>query len=862
MHEKFWGVLRLIMIIFWGVGCKTNQATFQAPNNSTTANTITAAPTPLMDTVARQQSDSIPEWVSKPGSYHPTTTRLSDLIHTQLKIRFDWSKQQAIGEAILTLKPFFYPQNTAVLDAKGFTIQNVKLVSGTTNKDLQYTYDKLKLTVKLDKQYTRNQEYKIQINYVANPNNLQVKGSAAITSDKGLYFINPRGNEANKPKQIWTQGETEANSAWMPTIDSPNERMTQEIYLTVDPQYTTLSNGLLVSSVKNLNGTRTDYWKMDKPHAPYLAMVAVGEFAVVHDKWRNLNVDYYVEPKFKNTAKAVFGNTPEMMEFFSKKLGVDFPWQKYASVVVRDYVSGAMENTTASVFMESLQLSRRELLDTNWDFIIAHELFHQWFGDLVTLESWANLPLNESFANYSEYLWEEHKYGKPSADALNLKELNEYLAEAETKQEPLIRYHYQDKEDMFDSHSYAKGGRVLHMLRNYVGDDAFFTALQNYLKANQFTSVELAELRMAFEDVTGEDLNWFFDQWFLKPGHPDLKVVHAYQNGQVQITVTQQQDSLYTPIYRLPLTIAVWNGKQKKEHAITITKAQQSFHFPAEAKPDLVVFDAQQQLLGKINQPKTDAELMYQFYNVNQYLPKYEAITKLTDKVNEPKVLAMMRAALQDETHQIRSAALAALAKYTGPELNALFQELQTIAKNDKKSVVRADAITAITALPNPAVASVLEQSLSDSSYAVVAAGIEGLITTKNEAAAAKLKQFDNVTSGELLKALSGYYARFGNPTQLDWFMRNIDVVKGENLYFFTQNFGGFLMNFGSQLDIKKGLTKLEDMARNHETYFIRLAAFQALSIASDSEEQRKLLADIKSKEKDPKLIRIYSNIP
>ncbi len=707
MNDKFWGGLSLIIIFMWGTGCKTNQVASRTAIDTT--RTILPAPETSRQEALPQSKDSIPEWVSKPGAYNPSATRFSDLMHTRLKIRFDWGKQQAIGEAVLTLKPFFYPQNTAVLDAKGFNIQSVKLITGTTNKNLQYTYDNQKLTVKLDKTYTRNQEYKIQINYVANPNNLQVKGSAAITSDKGLYFINPLGKEPNKPRQIWTQGETEANSAWMPTIDSPNERMTQEIYLTVESQYTTLSNGLLVSSVKNADGTRTDYWKMDKPHAPYLAMLAVGEFAIVRDKWQNLEVNYYVEPAYKNTAKAVFGNTPEMMEFFSKKLGVDFPWQKYASIVVRDYVSGAMENTTASVFMESLQLTKRELLDTNWDFIIAHELFHQWFGDLVTMESWANLPLNESFANYSEYLWEEHKYGKASADALNLKELNGYLAEAETKQEPLIRYRYQDKEDMFDSHSYAKGGRVLHMLRNYVGDDAFFTALKNYLSKNQFTSVELAELRMAFEDVTGEDLNWFFDQWFLKPGHPDLKVEHTYQNGQIQISVIQQQDSLYTPVYRLPITVAVWNGKQKKEHDLIITKAKQTFTLPATDKPNLVLFDAKQQLLGKINHLKTDDELLYQFYNVNQYLAKYESISKLADKVNDPKILAMMRAALKDETPQIRSAALSALAKYTGSESSALFKDLQLIAKNDKKSIVRADAVTTIAALPNAAVSPVLD---------------------------------------------------------------------------------------------------------------------------------------------------------
>ncbi|QMU30290.1 M1 family metallopeptidase [Adhaeribacter radiodurans] len=854
MNDKFWGGLSLLFLLVMEAGCKTNSPTSQTPIISSTAMA------PIPDTTQKINS-GIPEWASKKGTYNPSITRLSDLIHTNLKLRFDWSKQQAIGEATLTLKPFFYPQNTVVLDAKGFTIKSVKLITGSTNKDLAYKYDNQKLTINLDKTYNRNQEYKILIIYVANPNNLQVKGSAAITSDKGLYFINPLGKEPNKPQQIWTQGETEANSAWMPTIDSPNERMTQEIYLTVDQKYITLSNGLLVNSKKNTDGTRTDYWKMDKPHAPYLAMIAVGEFAVVQDKWRNLAVNYYVEPQFANTAKAIFGNTPEMMEFFSKKLGVDFPWQKYASVVVRDYVSGAMENTTASVFMESLQLTKRELQDTNWDFIIAHELFHQWFGDLVTLESWANLPLNESFANYSEYLWEEYKYGKAAADVLNLKELNEYLAESETKQEPLIRYYYKDKEDMFDSHSYAKGGRVLHMLRNYVGDEAFFTALKNYLLTHQFTSVELAELRIAFEDVTGEDLNWFFDQWFLKPGHPDLKITHTYQNGQVQLTVIQQQDSLYTPVYRLPLKVAVWEGSQKKEHNITITEARQTFNLLASSKPNLVLFDAEQQLLGKIDHFKTQAELLYQFNHVNQYLAKYEAITKLTDKVNDPQILKMMRMALKDETPQIRSAALTALAKYTGTESKPVVEELRETAKNDKKSIVRADAVTAIATFPNVDATSVLEKALTDSSYAVVAAGIEGFITTKNSQVATQLKQFDNTKNNEVLRALSGYYARFGGPAYFDWFMKNVQTIKGENLYFFTQNFGGYLMNFGAQVDLKQGLAKLEDMARHHETYFVRLAAFQALSIASDPETQKLLLADIKAKEKDPKLIRIYSSM-
>lgn len=854
MKYTFLGVVGFAGMLALSAGCKTNQPPLQVISENP------APAVPVADTGMR--ISPTPAWVAERGTYNPAATRLADLMHTRLKVRFDWEKQHLLGEATLTLKPFFYPQNTVVLDAKGFAIRSVKLVTGANQKDLKYTYDQQKLTVALDKTYTRHQEYQIFIQYTAKPNELPVKGSAAITADKGLYFINPLGKEPNKPRQIWTQGETEANSAWMPTIDKPNERMTQEIYLTVAQKYTTLSNGLLVSSTKNADGTRTDYWKLAQPHAPYLAMLAVGEFAVVRDKWRNIHVDYYVEPRYKNTAKAVFGNTPKMMEFFSKKLGVDFPWPKYASVVVRDYVSGAMENTTASVFMESLQVTPRELPDTDWDDIIAHELFHQWFGDLITLESWANLPLNESFANYSEYLWAEHHAGRAAADAHNLKELNQYLAEAETKQESLIRYYYLDKEDMFDSHSYAKGGRVLHMLRTYVGDEAFFTALKNYLTAYKYTSVELAELRLAFEDVTGEDLNWFFDQWFLHPGHPDLKVTHTYQNGHVQVTVTQQQDSLYTPIYRLPLTVAVWNGRQKTEHSIVITKAQQTFRLPATAQPNLVLFDAQQQLLGTIDHAKTEAELLYQYYHADRYLAKYEAINKLAEKLSDPKVLAMLRAALKDETHQIRSTALNAIAQYKGAEAGALWQDVRDMARLDQKGTVRADAVTAAVALNSAEVAPVLAAALKDSSYVVVAAGIEGYISRKDPTVGAQLKLFDATENDEVRQALSGYYARFGGPAYFDWFLKNLTAVEGNSLFFFTQNFGGFLLNFGPEVDLKRGIAQLEDMARHHETYYIRLAAYQALSIASDTEAQRALLKDIKEKEKDPKLVKIYASVP
>src|SRR4030095_11474544 len=244
----------------------------------------------------------------------------------------------------------------------------------------------------------------------------------------------PRGEEKDKPTEIWTQGETESNSVWMPTIDKPNQKSTEEISMTVPAKYVTLSNGLLVSQKKNTDGTRTDTWKMDLPNAPYLFFMGVGDFAVVKDSYKGKEVSYYVEKEYAPVARKIFGKTPDMIALFSKLTGVDYPWVKYSQMVGRDYVSGAMENTTATLHQETAQQDARELTDGNrWEDVIAHELFHQWFGDYVTTESWSNISLNESFATLGSQLWNEYYYGKDAGDAERYSSAQGYLQSGSEK---------------------------------------------------------------------------------------------------------------------------------------------------------------------------------------------------------------------------------------------------------------------------------------------------------------------------------------------------------------------------------------------------------------------------------------------
>ena len=658
--------------------------------------------------------------------YRGEETKLFDLIHTKLEVSFDWNQRVLHGTATLQLKPYFYPQTILHLDAKGFDIHQIVLVDSNGKSPLEYTYDDRVLSIDLSKEYTRNEELFVEIDYTAKPYELPQNGSEAITSDQGLYFINADGSDPGKPRQIWTQGETEASSCWFPTIDAPNQRTTQETYITVEDNFTTLSNGVLVYSHLNEDGTRTDYWNMDKAHAPYLFMMAIGEYAIVKDEWEDIEVSYYVEPAYEKHAKEIFGHTPEMLSFFSKRLDYKFPWSKYAQVIVRDFVSGAMENTTASTFMEAVQVTDRELLDENWDKIIAHELFHQWFGDLVTCESWANLPLNEAFANYSEYLWVEHKYGVDEADYNGLEELTQYLRESEEKQVDLIRFYYDHREEMFDSHSYAKGGRILHMLRKYVGDDAFFTSLSTYLKKHEYSDVEVHDLRLAFEEVTGEDLNWFFNQWFLASGHPILNVETEYNDGVVKVEVSQLQDLEITPLYRLPLYLDIYIGTKKERYAILLEDQHKVFEFEVSNKPTLIDFDPEKQLLGEIYYTKSIEELAFQYQHAEKFLAKYEAVTALAENIQNDTARNIIKSAFSDPFWGIRQEAVNAFDDYKGADAQHIMDTLALMSRNDEKSLVRADALAIIASYAPDKYLTEFERGLEDPSYAVIGAALYG----------------------------------------------------------------------------------------------------------------------------------------
>jgi len=745
--------------------------------------------------------------------YRASSPRINDLVHTKLDVRFDYSKAWMYGKEWLTLKPHFYATDSLTLDAKGMEIKEIAMVFKSTLKDkkdgmftkkpLKYINDGLQLKITLDKTYQGGEEYTIYIDYISKPNEVKVKGSAAINDAKGLYFINPNGEDSNKPIQIWTQGETEANSVWMPTIDKPNQKTTEEIYMTVPAKYITLSNGLLISKQINADGTRTDYWKMDLPHAPYLFFMGVGDYAIIKDSYKGKEVSYYVEKDQAPYAKGVFGLTPEMIKFYSDKLGVEYAWPKYAQIVGRDYVSGAMENTSATLHQESAYQNARQLTDGNsWETVICHELFHQWFGDLVTCESWSNITVNESMADYSQTLWMEYKHGKDAGDEESLQGLQQYLSNPSDSKKDLVRFRYSDKEDVFDLVSYQKGGRVHHMLRNYVGDDAYFKSLNNYLTTNKFKPGESGQMRLAFEEVTGQDMNWFWNQWFYGSGHPIVKIDYAYDDAAGKASVIIEQTQKTDKIFRLPLAVDVYNGSVKKRYKVWTENKIDTFTFSYTQRPDLINVDADKVMLWAKTDNKTDANFIQQWKNAPLYMDRREALDYFAKK--SMKELAE---GLKDKYAALRRSTIQKLGESKFAKDAEVISGIENLAGTETDKKTKAAAIRFLGKLKDARYKDLFTKNVSDSSYTVSGAALQALIMLEPETAYTLAKKYSNDAKGDLGDAIAEVIMSKGNESDFEFILNLYDKsAPSQDKLTSSETFCAFLEKVNNLANVKKGI--------------------------------------------------------
>ncbi len=740
-------------------------------------------------------------------NYRASSPITWDIKHTRLRLSFNWQERSANGEAWLEIEPYMgnIVPDSIVLDAQTMQIAKVTLTNLSVQREYaaDYTYKDNKLVIQTDGE---KGELLIYIKYKALPYMESTGGSAAITDDRGLYFVNHDGKIPGKPMQIWTQGETQANSHWMPTIDRPNERFTTQLELIVEDTMTTLSNGKLAEQKELLDNKRMDIWVMDKPIQPYVVTFVVGDYTRIIGSWEDKEVSYYVEHAYKIYGREMFKHTPEMMGFFSKVTGVRYPWNKYSQVVVRDFVSGAMENTTASTFGEFVNQNFREIKDHNYEDVVAHELFHQWFGDYVTAESWSNITLNESFANYGEQLWSRFKHGVASEQELAYDDLNTYLNNNGSIDKTLVRYYYKSREDLFDRVSYQKGGAILRYLHGLMGDMAFSKAMQLYLTQNALKPAEVHHWRLAVEEATGKDWNWFFDQWYMKPGHPTLEIEHDYNDEQKQLVVTvkQIQNKKYG-VYDLPLKTLVVNGDDKQVVDWHLKEKEEVFTYEYNnGKRPVVVPDVEHWLVGRIYEHKPSAIWKEQFEQVEEgdVISKLRALYgNSLEKGKSPKEdydekTAIFELALKDNNEFVRRKTMTILSTAKSQKKIDYWNEtVKAVAQNDKEASVRALALSALAnwKVNEPAL---FYDALESQSYTEAGAALNAIsVFDEDTAYTISKKLLNDDPKGLLQENVWVSIANKGDAADYRHFDEHRYHFNGSNKIFFADVIGAYVIS-------------------------------------------------------------------
>lgn len=515
-----------------------------------------------------------------------------DIQHIRLDLNVDLPKRTVMGMATLQVRAL-RPLGGVALDAVDFEVKEVRVgAAGKDGTTARFSHDGKRLAIDLPAPWKEGQVETLKIAY-------RVRDPQA-----GLHFFGPTPAEPEVPWTVWSQGEPTTNRHWIPCLDQPNQRQSTELVVTVAEGYEALSNGKLAERRDNPDKTATFHWKQEKSHPSYLVTLVVGQFDVIQEDWNRLPVLYYVPKGRKPDVARTFGRTRAMLDFFTKRFGIDYPWEKYAQVVVEQFTSGGMENTSATTLTERTLHDERAFLDSSPDGLIAHELAHQWWGDMLTCRDWAHLWLNEGFATFAEVIWAEHNQGADEGAYLNL--TKKRLALAGGKERPVVDRRYPSPGSMFDARSYPKGSWVLHMLRKQLGDEAFWKALRRYGVEHRYQTVDTTDFRKTLERETGRDLERFFHDWTERPGHPVLECAVEYlsESKQAKLSVKQTQAG---DAFHVPLHVAFHGGGKTPPVPLdqTLTEKEATFFVTLPDRPSRIEVDPEQAVLADIKETKS-----------------------------------------------------------------------------------------------------------------------------------------------------------------------------------------------------------------------------------------------------------------
>jgi aminopeptidase N len=641
-----------------------------------------------------------------------------DLQHVRTALRFDLSQRRIFGETSQDLVALRDGAREFSFDSVGLEIQAVTLDGHPATTRSSDT----KLFVSLPEASHNGEKYEVTIRYTGQPK-------------RGIYFVLPDQNYPHRPAEIWTQGEAEDTRYYIPIYDYPNDRTTSEMIATVPKDWITVSNGKLSSVTDGAEGTRTWHWRQDQPLSTYLISLVAGQFSETTETWRNIPLSYEVPRGEESTIAPTFVHTRQMLDFFSDSLGVPYPWVKYAQVNVEDFIEGGMENTSATTLTADELLEKRLAAETHEgsDFLISHEMFHQWFGDLVTCKDWANLWLNEGFATFAEDWWEEHEYGPEEAAYTRWRDARAWMSSQHDFAVPIVTRDFTDSME-YEGNIYTKAGLVLQMLREKLGDAAFRRSLHNYLEANRNQNVVTADLVKAIENTTGVDVDAFFDQWIYGAGAPRFRVEASYDadahREKLQVTQTQKVEG-HVGVFDVPVEVEITTAAGTKSYPIEVTEADQSFTFPAETAPLLVLFDKGDKILKSVEFDKSPTEWIYQLQHAETVADRADAAVALGALSGDDRALnALGRAVASDPFWGVRVQAIAALGRLNTPEA----AQKMMAALNAPEPWVREPAVSQLARFHNlpdlaPQFATIYR---SDPAFGVRAAALVALAQSKS----------------------------------------------------------------------------------------------------------------------------------
>jgi aminopeptidase N len=644
--------------------------------------------------------------------------------HIALDLALDVEKKTVAGTATVDVARVDARATELRFDAIGFDLKSVT-VEGAP---VAYTYDGRTLVVSLAPPLAPP----------ASPDATaaSVVIAYAATPRRGLYFLEPDEHYPERPRQVWSQCQEEDARHFVPCHDKPHVKMTTELTVRAPNGWTVLSNGALVRKETPGEGAWLFHWKMSAPHSSYLLTLVAGEFSEIDAKAGELPVSYLVPKGREDDGRRAFGRTPDMIAHFAALTGVAFPWNKYAQVVVSDFIFGGMENTTATTMYEHILLDERAALDVTSDDLVAHELAHQWFGDYVTCRDWSEAWLNEGFATYFEHVWRDKVLG-PDEYAYGLKgDLAAYLGEASGRyRRPIVCHEYDAPLDLFDRHLYEKGGLVLHLLWAELGADVFWRGVGAYLKAHAYGLVETRDLQRALEDASGKSLGRMFEQWVHRPGHPEVDVALSWDDGILKVAVKQHQATSdgVPNVFEFPLVLDVAHAGEPARTRLMVTQRAETFAVPCPERPRFVVVDPELQILGEVHVKGSNDMLRAQLHGAPTARGRWLAAQALAT-TDDPPTIGALVARLEDEREIwcVRAECAEALGSIRAREgFAALARNAAT-----KHPKVRRAVMDALGRFKTPAAVEALRpHALKDDSYLVEAEAARALGKTKQAAA-------------------------------------------------------------------------------------------------------------------------------